>query len=426
MIVETKKLNCLNLFVIGTLFIALGIFVLNTETLILSAIIYVFGFAFSIVGIFKLGQIVLSRKESKRKGISISNALFHLLIGVIVLWFPSMPISLFAYCFGFYVLALGLSHGLNYLLLRKDKVKGRLKVLIASICYILFALFLGFLPYIHINIIMNVIAIYFIIYGGFYYKDLLIELLPSSRKDHIKRHIRISLPIFLQALLPKMVLDEVNEFLVPSDQKVIDARSDFSQYKIDEKADVEIYIHASNKGFGKVGHVDICIDNQFLSYGNYDSESVRLNELIGDGVLINAYKEEYIPFVIKDSEKTLFCFGLKLNEAQKQKVLARLEEIKAMLYPWQVPHYEGEDIPYAARLQNSCPETAFYKFKKGRFKTYFVVKTNCVQLADYIVGSAGLDILNINGIVTPGAYYEYLERQFALKNEMVIYKKIYN
>lgn len=49
MIVETKKLNCLNLFVIGTLFIALGIFVLNTETLILSAIIYVFGFAFSIV-----------------------------------------------------------------------------------------------------------------------------------------------------------------------------------------------------------------------------------------------------------------------------------------------------------------------------------------------------------------------------------------
>ncbi len=422
---ETKKLNCLNLFVIGSLFIALGIFVLNTSTLILDALVYIFGFAFFVVGLFKLGQIILPLKEHKQKAIRISNALFHLAIGIIILIFPNMPISLFAYCFGFYVLALGLSHGINYYLLRKDKVKGRLKVLFASICYLLFAFFLGLLPYIHIGIIMNVIAVYFIIYGCFYYKDLISELLPNTRKDKLKRHIRISLPIFLQALLPKFVLDEVNAFLVPSDQKVIDARSDFSQYKIEEKADVEIFIHASNKGFGKVGHVDICIDNQFLSYGNYDSESVRWAELIGDGVLINAYKEEYIPFVIKDSEKTLFCYGLKLNAQQKEKVRKRMEEIKTMLYPWQVPKYE-KDLPYAARLQQSCPETGFYKFKKGRFKTYFVVKTNCVQLADYIVGSAGLDILNLNGIVTPGAYYEYLDRQFAMKNDMVIYKKIYN
>ena len=423
---ETKKLNCLNLFLIGTLFIALGIFVLNTSTLILSAIVYIFGFAFSIVGIFKIGQFVIYHKQSKVEGIHLSNAFFHLGIGIVVLLFPDMPISLFAYFFGFYVLALGLSHGLNYYLMRKDKVKGRFNSLLACISYLLFALFLGLLPYIHIGIIMNVIAVYFIIYGSFYYKDFLSELLPNTRKDKIKRHIRISLPIFLQALLPKFVLDEVNDFLIPSDQKEIDARSDFSQYKIEEKADVEIFIHASNKGFGKVGHVDICIDNQFLSYGNYDSESVRMNELIGDGVLINAYKEDYIPFVIKDSEKTLFCYGLKLNDAQKQKVLKRMSEIKAMLYPWQVPNEDKKDPPYASRLLQSCPETAFYKFKRGRFKTYFVVKTNCVQLADYIVGSAGLDILNLNGIVTPGAYYEYLERQFAMKNEMVIYKKIYN
>ncbi|NBK96852.1 MAG: DUF308 domain-containing protein [Erysipelotrichia bacterium] len=381
---------------------------------------------FLVTGLSKIAQLLFNKKQSKQKGITITNALVNFITGFIILLFPKMSISLFAYCFGIYVLALSFTHGANYLILRKNKVKGRWIELFVFLFYLAFAIFLGFIPYLHINVIMNVIATYFILYGIFYYKDLIVEMTPMKQKDHIKRHIRISLPVFLQALLPKFVLDEVNEFLIPSDQKEIDARSDFSQYKVAERADVEIYIHASNKGFGKVGHVDICIDNQFLSYGNYDSESVRFNELIGDGVLINAYKEEYIPFVIKDSEKTLFCFGLKLNALQKERVQKQLSEIKKLLYPWQVPTYKGKDLPYAARLLQECPDTAFYKFKKGRFKTYFVATTNCVQLADYIVGSAGLDILNMNGIVTPGAYYEYLERQFALNNQMVIYKKIYN
>lgn len=423
---ETKSLNNLNLFVMGTLFIVLGIFVLNTSTLLFDALVYIFGIVFFVNGLSKIIQLIINKKQSQKKGITLTNALVNFTAGAVVLIFPKMPISIFAYCFGFYMLALSLTHGINYLLLRKNKVKGRWKELIAAIFYMAFSLFLGFIPYLHINVIMNVIACYFILYGIFYYKDLIVENMSIKRKDDLKRHIRISLPVLLQAILPKVVLDEVNHFLEPSNQKEIDARSDFSQYKLDEKADVEVFIHASNKGFGKVGHVDICIDNQFLSYGNYDSESVRYNELIGDGVLVIAYKEEYIPFVIKDSEKTLFCYGLKLNELQKKQVLKQLKAIKGLIYPWDVPKYNDIDLPYIARMQKECPDTAFYKFKKSRFKTYFVATTNCVQLADYILGSAGLDILNLNGIVTPGAYYEYLDRQFALKNKMVIYKKIYN
>lgn len=423
---KTKEFNHLNLFVMGTLFILLGIFVLNTSTLLFDAIVFVFGIVFLVIGSSKIFQIIFNKEKSKNKGLTLTNALVNFVIGIIILLFPKMPISIFAYCFGFYILALSITHGAFYLILHQDKVKGRWKEMVAFIFYLAFAIFLGFIPYLHINVIMNVIAGYFIMFGFFYYKDLVLDVMPVKKKDELKRHIRISLPIFMQAILPKFVLDEVNEFLVPSDQKEIDARSDFSQYKIDEKADVEIYIHASNKGFGKVGHVDICIDNQFLSYGNYDSESVRFNELIGDGVLINAYKEEYIPFVIKDSEKTLFCYGLKLSDVQKEKVLNRMEDIKKLIYPWVVPVCKKVDKPYANRLLDECPETAFYKFKRGRFKTYFVATTNCVQLADFIVGSAGLDILNINGIVTPGAYYEYLERQFSLNNDLVIYKKIYN
>ena len=32
----------------------------------------------------------------------------------------------------------------------------------------------------------------------------------------------------------------------------------------------------------------------------------------------------------------------------------------------------------------------------------------------------------MNGIITPGTYYEYLNREFKKKNSMVISKNIYN
>ena len=37
-----------------------------------------------------------------------------------------------------------------------------------------------------------------------------------------------------------------------------------------------------------------------------------------------------------------------------------------------------------------------------------------------------MDILSINGIITPGTYYDYLNRAFKRKNSNIIYKEIYN
>ena len=73
-------------------------------------------------------------------------------------------------------------------------------------------------------------------------------------------------------------------------------------------------------------------------------------------------------------------------------------------------------------LATNC---TFYKFKQGYFKTYFTLTSNCVRLADTIVGSAGLDLIAINGIITPGTYYNYLDKLFKRKNTIVIKKKIY-
>lgn len=73
-------------------------------------------------------------------------------------------------------------------------------------------------------------------------------------------------------------------------------------------------------------------------------------------------------------------------------------------------------------LDTNCK---FYKFKSGYFKTYFTLTSNCVRLADTIVGSIGLDLIAINGIITPGTYYNYLDNLFKRRNTIVVKKQLY-
>lgn len=419
---KNKSIRQIDLIISGVLFIGLGLFVLANQTLFLLALSYVFGLVYVYSGIMKLIRMFFPSMKQKNVQVSLSQAIFHFVLGIILILFPNMPANVFAFLFGGYMFAYGITYGIHYMIQRKNKIKGRISSFMLCIFYLLFSAFLGLTPYMHISLIMNVLAVYFILYGCMFFKDLI----PVHQKDTLKRRIRISLPVFMQALIPKVVLDEVNQFLSVSGEDEEDAHNDLVHYHSEEKADVEVFIHASNKGFGKVGHVDICINDIFYSYGNYDYHSVRLKESVGDGVLIACGKENYIPFVIEDGEKTLFCYGLKLSDKQKQRVIEQMEKIYKNMYVWKPPKYQGKDDMYASRMQHACWDACFYKFKKGRFKTYFVATTNCVKLADYVVGSTGLDVLKMNGIITPGAYYEYLDRQFLLHSEMVIYKKIYN
>ncbi|TAH59554.1 MAG: hypothetical protein EWM50_07880 [Gottschalkiaceae bacterium] len=62
---------------------------------------------------------------------------------------------------------------------------------------------------------------------------------------------------------------------------------------------------------------------------------------------------------------------------------------------------------------------------KGPFKTYFALNTNCVLLADTIVGQAGIDLLKIQGLISPGAYFDFFNREFSRKNSFVISRTIY-
>ena len=95
--------------------------------------------------------------------------------------------------------------------------------------------------------------------------------------------------------------------------------------------------------------------------------------------------------------------------------------------PWLSPierDPQGKHDDYASSFVKNL-DAKLYKFRSGGFRTYFAASTNCALLADKVVGIVGTDIISLNGILTPGAYYSYLDREFRRKNSIVITKTLY-
>ena len=113
----------------------------------------------------------------------------------------------------------------------------------------------------------------------------------------------------------------------------------------------------------------------------------------------------------------------------------QLAEIDANLIPWtsqaeqcEKGELEGKPEDYtdiSSELYNHTG-AQFFKFKHGNpFKTYYAVGTNCVKLADTVVGKSGIDLLRVNGIITPGTYLDYLDRLYERGDSIVVTRTLY-
>lgn len=48
-----------------------------------------------------------------------------------------------------------------------------------------------------------------------------------------------------------------------------------------------------------------------------------------------------------------------------------------------------------------------------------------VKLVDTIVGKTGIDLIKVNGIITPGAYLDYLDRLYDRGDSIVVSRTLY-
>ncbi|MBF0805613.1 MULTISPECIES: HdeD family acid-resistance protein [unclassified Streptococcus] len=251
----------------------------------------------------------------------------------------------------------------------------------------------------------------------------------EMKQNNLKRRVRVTLPIFITALVPAATLNKLNEFLQENTEET--AAEVYNRSKEEKSGQIEVFIHtAQTNFFAAVGHVDLCYQGRVISYGSYDPSSERLFGMVGDGVLYKCDREAYIELCKRESQKTLFGYEIDLTAEQEKAVQAYLADLDTILVPWEpdaamVKKEDGqEDYTYAYKIRHET-NGDLYKFTESKFKSYFVLSTNCALLADSIVGQAGTDILSPKGFIAPGTYQEYLDTEFEKPHSMVVAKNVY-
>lgn len=362
----------------------------------------------------------------KKNRISLSSAFFHVLVGLVVGFLnraSNLPVNIVIIILGCYQLCTAAVYGITYLLYRQNKLKGGFRYFFDTVLYGGIGLTTIFSPSTDGRLQFLIVGIYLILLGFSNVRDGAFFNTDLEQKQ-LWRRIRINLPVIIAAFFPAEQLNRFNHLLQGEKrgyQKV------YSRIQNDQKSvDLEVLVHTSDQNlFGMIGHVDICYQGKVISYGSYDVFSERLFGTIGDGVLFKVDKDAYIDLCKEESKKTFFGYGLSLTDAQKRAVEKRLAEIDELLAVWNPSaELKNNDHTYAYKLRYELGAD-LYKFKTSRFKTYFVLSTNCCLLADSIIGQAGTAILDMRGIIAPGTYQSYLQYEFESANDLVVARSIY-
>ena len=412
----------------GFLFVLLGLILMVTGTWLPVTIIRLALFLAWIATVVDLLLRVFKKSQS-------TDTLGVALVKLLVLGYllgsnlaTDIPIYVLALVIGVYQIFHASINLVTYVLYRKNKIRPRFRLLLDGLVLV----FLGGTSLLSStgNSVFQlfVLGAYFFLYGvsnirdGFLFEE-------EIGKNHLKRRIRISLPIVLAALIPARTLAKINKFM----QENADEREDIhlGMVKSGKTAELEIFVHTAETSlFSAIGHVDICYQGRVISYGNYDPSSETLFGMVGDGVLYFCDRDKYIDLCKRESQKTLFGYGIDLTPEMEKAVQKKLAELKQLTIPWEpsadkIMTGDGkEDYTYAYKIRHET-DGELYKFIKSKFKSYFVLSTNCVLLADTIVGQAGTDILSPKGFIAPGTYQAYLNREFEKPNSIVVSKHVY-
>ncbi|MEG1733256.1 MAG: hypothetical protein RR252_08915, partial [Longicatena sp.] len=277
------------------------------------------------------------------------------------------------------------------------------------------------------RIISCFMGAFFLVYGGNALLELLREWIPSGSGEKLDTMIRLAVPPFLSVIIPSHLMSS----LLNKD-KEDQIKEQFEEIREDIPVDMEVLIHLAKSGPAMLGHADVVYRGLVISYGCYDPHNRHLGGTLGDGVVIIAPRESYIKNCIENESKILVSFGISLNEEQKMKLNDRLVEVFSTFVDFQSDEqlrqqglYDGECDDYISRVSRTSPKAMFYKIKEGKLKTFFVVSSNCVYFLANIVSAIGLHVFDLSGIISPGAYYDFLNKQFKSHKGFIVSRKLY-
>ncbi|MBR1386646.1 MAG: DUF308 domain-containing protein [Bacilli bacterium] len=413
---KEKAISKLSFFVNSALFFIVGLTIIFFKSNYLNSIHLLISNLLIILGFITLFFNIIKSKRPRDILLSITT----FTTGIFFLNNKAKFLSIFPIIFGIYMLINGIVKFASYIVFKNYEKTSYYKVLISSLIDFCFSYVMISHPSKNIDRLTIILGLYLILFGITYFYDFLKECFPSFFGK--KRRFRVTLPIILATFIPYEVLLSINKVINSWKTPVKVSNKDTSG-----EVDLEILIHVrKNDSIGRMGHADLCYKGRVYSYGCYDEESKRILGSCGNGTLFEIKnKDKYIKYCNNNSDKTIFSFGITLTSNERKKVEEKLRIIKKETYKWDPLYSNSIKNSYAIELVEKT-KAQFYKFNKGSYKTYFLFSTNCVKLVDDVLGVTGSDILKINGVITPGTYYNYLDKEFKRKNSNVISKEIYS
>lgn len=437
--INNSKIYPLVCLVIGAAIISAGIYTLTVGELVMEFACYMGGSVVVLHGIVSAVEVLLRHKQMTKDSVkSLSaGAFLNACIGVMIILLPRISLAPIYVIFTIYIFVNAAIKLVDYFIDKRDNVSGRLKALVLFVFFLVFGVLMVFVPGMGKRGFLAVSGIYCIIYGAFMVWDFLFQCLPAGFKRKFRIKLSLPMPVLLSTMRPfaKFKSRQRQSLLDPQKNKT-ELKPFFPEGKeTDVPPDMEVMIHISEHGMGIMGHCDICFEGKVYSYGSYDLTSTSLFGGIGDGIFVIGKREPYIRFYVTATPREIYGYGFRLDEKQKLAVRDEIAKLIDMAYPWETPLQQvhkndptakGEAVfDWGSKMWN-CTGSDFYKFKSGKMKTYFVVTSNCVMLADEIVRKACKDITPQRSVLTPGAYYDYLEHLLAMVGSPVFCRTIYN
>ncbi|MEY8257998.1 DUF308 domain-containing protein [Erysipelotrichaceae bacterium 66-17] len=364
-------------------------------------------------------------RERKKKDLLF--ALFSFLFVVIIKEYTYIPEWIVRVSFGTYCLVCGLAMFVQYGLHIMNRIRHRTGYFLMGVMYGALAAFLLFSPDFETEMLLRFFGLYFIVLGIQYVHDAYDAVQPSV-KYKWKRKFRLMLPPVLCVFMPDWAVQSVNKYIfegkVPS---LYDHKGEE-----DETVQLKVMVHVGPEGLQKVGHICFAYHDVVYSYGNYDTESFRFNQTLGDGVFFNVPLEKYIPNAMRAENNSIFEYGIHLTKEQRELVEKEIDRLEKRAYRWYCPIEREDGYDRFPAFRDNYPSrlhyrtgAKFYKFKKGKFKTYWVLGDNCASFIDLVLGKLGCDVLSIRGIITPGTYYDFLETEYQKKGSPIVYRTIH-
>lgn len=412
------------LLVIGIISIILSVLILSNGIELLELVIYLIGGLLIITNLLNL--LLIPFKKYKFIDTLIKTTI-NVIFGISIMFFSKYIITSFTLIFALYTLLISIVNIISYVIYVENNIKGKLNVFINAITSLIFTVILLINPTLNIKYVLIILSIYLMLYGLKNIINFIFQILPKKITNKIKARIDFPIPLLIAMFIPKALLKEINEILK------VDKEKKFDYKKNDLKPKLFVIIHLAKSGSASFGHIEVSYNGKIYSYGNYNKHSRHLFDAIGDGIILVADKEKYIDYCIHNKKRYLIEFGIVLTEKEEKQIEKRINKlITENTEPFysDLELYEKGKIMYDDFNDMSSEiykyaNGKYYRITKGKNKIFFVLKNNCAQVAEQILKGNGKRIIKLNGIISPGTYYDYLNQAFLMKNSNVVTKKVY-